>query len=678
MGSATSQLILGMVLRFTDQGSGAATKALDGVQRTLDAVRKGGSGAAGAIVSAASKLRDVAQSGQQASTTADAAARSLERVNKSSSGAAQATNDVAKGAGSAASALERIASSRAAEGAAKVSKEATGATAALDKMRQAADGIKGGLQGYLSGIAAYTAGKAVLSGPVRETMGYERQLANVALTAAPKGATVDQLKALQKQLDAGIMAAIRPSEGGGGGSRDSAMEGLNALIASGKYKDVGAALKDLKWVQKGATAFAAQPLDIANTIIAGQNMGVSAQRTLEIVGASGKDGAFETRNMAKHLPTWLPYAQSYGMKGEQGLIEIVTAAQAAMQSAGTADEAGTNVKNGLQKLLANDTVQDAKKLGIDLRGSIAQAVSKGVSPADAFGNLLEQQMVKNPNYQKTIKQLQTAKGAEKQQSLEAMATIFKGAGFSSIVQDMQASSFWSSFLAQRHAKENSTMDLRGNAKKSGGLVDENMAYVKTLPSFDAEVLAAEKANAMQTAMDKVNPLLGSMADWLSGMAKDYPTMAAATWGATTALTALAAAAGAASLAQMLGGGGAGAAGGMAKAIFSRLGLGAMGLAGAGTVGLVGAGAYGVGSVINSSIEGTAVHDKLGELVTEFMAFFGNQNAQDALAATRQADAAQALKEAAEALKNARPRVYLEGRQLDAEIQSFQTFEARRR
>lgn len=683
MGSSTSQLVLGMVLRFTDQGSTGAIRAINGVQQALNSIVRGGA-------SAANTAARVAQSMQGMGAASNAAGRNLQisgdllvTWGQRAAGAAAASNSAARGldgvassGAAAARGLDRASSSSAAaaRGAEQVTNNASAATRALNSMRQAG-GVAGGLQGYLSGIAGYTAGKAVLAGPVRETMNYDRNLANVVLTAAPKGASLSQLTAIHKQLNEGVMAAIRPNEGGGGGSRDSALEGLKTLIASGKYKDVNAALKDLKWVQKGVSAFAAQPIDIANLIISGKNIGVSAQRTLEITGASGKDGQFETRNMAKHIPTWIPYAQSYGMNGEQALIEVVTMAQAAMRSAGSPDRAAINVKNALQKLLSNDTVNDAKKLGIDLRGSIAQAVAKGASPPDAFGNLLEQQMVKNPNYQKTLKQLQTATGADKQQALEAMATIYKGAGFSSLIQDMQATAGWSDFLAQRHAKENSTTELRGNAKNSGGMVDENMAYVKTLPSFDVEALAAEKDNAMQTAMDKVNPLLGGMAEWLSAMAKDYPTMAAATWGATTALTALATAAGAASLAQRLGGAGAGAAGGMAQAMLARIGI--TSLAGAGAAGLAAAGGIAVGTVLHNAIEGTAVGDKVGQMVTELWAFVGSKNAQDALAATRQIEAAQAMKEAAEAWKTARPSVHLDGRQLDAELQDIQNFKARR-
>ena len=137
-----------------------------------------------------------------------------------------------------------------------------------------------------------------------------------------------------------------------------------------------------------------------------------------------------------------------------------------------------------------------------------------------------------------------------------MAQIAEGAGIGKVLQDRQA---LMGFLAYRN--QHDQYGQNGTSTKAifntGDSVGDNQALITETPAFKAERLAAERTLAMQAALDKVNPLLGGMAEGASNLMRDFPVLSAAIEGSVLGVTALGAAALASSgILALMGGAGA--------------------------------------------------------------------------------------------------------------------------
>lgn len=441
----------------------------------------------------------------------------------------------------------------------------------VNKAAGGGGGMPGALRNAMSIAGAWQAGKMVLQGPVGQTMAYDRQLANLSNTAYA-GQSLDARRTGMRTLDAAIVAAVR----NGGGTREGALGTLDKLVASGAYSDVGEAASLLPTLTRAGTGANADPALLADIAIRGKQTFGLTNTSLAIDQAirAGQLGGFELKDMAKWLPQQMAMARQSGLMGDDGFRTLLAANQAAAITAGSKDEAGNNLVNLLAKINSQDTANDAKKLGIDLAGSLAAARGKGVNSLDAFVNLTEQVVGKDTKYQALREKAKTTTGDEQRATYAAMGDILQGSAIGKIVQDRQALMALIGIMNNRAYMNN----IRGQLGNAGGAADDAFGLIAETPSYKAEQLAAEKAIAMQAALDKVNPALGSFAEGLTGLMRDWPAFTAAIVGASTALFALAAAAGAASIGQVLGGGAAGGAGRAAGRIAGAIGSGGAGLA----------------------------------------------------------------------------------------------------
>jgi len=230
-------------------------------------------------------------------------------------------------------------------------------------------------------------------------------------------------------------------------------------------------------------------------------------------------------------------------------------------------------------------------------------------------------------YAQLKEKAKTATGDEQKQIYSNMAQIAEGAGIGKVLQDRQA---LMGFLAYRnqHEKYGQNGSSTNSILNTGDSVGDNMALITETPAFKAERLAAEKMLAMQDALDKVNPLLGNMAEGLTGLMRDFPALSAAVSGVTLAAEAAGGMAlTAASALSLLGGSGAGGVAATAATAIGTLGTAAVALSG--ILAAAGAG-YAVGTGINKAIEGTEASDFIGSWITHVMALAGSQDAQDSL------------------------------------------------
>lgn len=467
------------------------------------------------------------------------------------------------------------------------------------------------LQGMASAAAGAAAAAYVVSRPLNQTMDYGVRLAGMANTAFAERDTLGRI-AGKRELDASITGAVRH----GGGTRDSAAETLDTLIASGAMSGKDA-MGMLPTLMRSATASGADPNQLAQIGIRGmQTFGIKPGemgKVIDMAITAGQAGGFELKDMAKWLPQQMAAAKLSGISGTAGMAKLLAANQAVAITAGTKDEAGNNLVNLLAKINSNDTSKDAQRLGINLSGTLAKARGKGMDSLDAFVGIVDSVVAKDKNYQALQGKLKTAQGGDRKTILESQANILQGSAIGKIIQDRQALMALVGIMGNREYMA----DVQRKTLGGAGATEKNFAVIGAEAGFKTQQAGNEKVFATQSAFERLTPLVASVADGMTNIAREHPIFTASVVAATTALTALAAAAAASGLASLLGGKGAGAVGQVAKkagtSLLTRLGVTAAfaggsslttlaGMGGAATiaggVGLAGVAGYGVGTGLN--------------------------------------------------------------------------------
>ncbi|MFZ6748513.1 phage tail tape measure protein [Undibacterium sp. Ren11W] len=526
--------------------------------------------------------------------------------------------------------------------------EAEKTTTALDKLKTAGRLAAGAFAGA-------AAAKFIVAEPLNKTMDFGMRLAGMANTAFSDRDKEGRI-AGKTELNTSIEKSVRE----GGGTRDQAASTLDTLIAAGTMS-VKDAMALLPSITKSATASGADPTQLANIALrAMATFKIGAKdipRVFDMATTAGQEGGFELKDMSKWLPQQMAAGRLSGLSGIDGLAKILAANQASVITAGTKDEAGNNLVNLLAKINSQDTAKDAQKLGIDLPGTLAAARTKGIDSLDAFVRLTDMTVGKDKKYQALRKGAAGAKGDDARANFESQADILQGSVIGKLIQDRQA---LMALVAMMNNSEY-VKNVESKTKLANGTTDKNFAVMANEVGFKKQQKEQESEIAAYKGFSALDGPLKSVLDHLIASSREYPTFTAAMSVATTALTALAAAAGAASLASILTKGGAGsvvgaaASGGILSRIMASTGgaltrllttgafaasmpassfIAGAPLVAAGGVAAAGAAGYGVGSLINKAIEGTALADAIGRSIAIAMAAMGSKEARESIEAER--------------------------------------------
>ncbi|HHL2709872.1 TPA: phage tail tape measure protein [Yersinia enterocolitica] len=415
-------------------------------------------------------------------------------------------------------------------------------------------------------VGGITAASAVLAQPVRNQMSYDRRISMMANTAYAERGVEGRLEG-KKELGGVIRNAVTA----GGGTKESAADTLDAMLASGAVS-MDSVKTLLPVIQKYATATGADPKDLANIAIRlKQTFDVKDEdigKALNMAIVAGQEGSFELADMAKYLPGQLASASSAGMRGLDDFSTLLALNQTSAITAGNSDEAGNNTANLLAKLNSRDTSMALAKIkyngkGIDLPGSLAHAKEKGINSVDAFVGIVDKVVSGDKKYQELQNQLRNTKGGERAQILESMAKILEGSSVGKVIADQQALKALIGYRANRdYAKDvvNKSNEQRNlNAGESAG--DINFAVMSDANDVKAEQFNNAKDFAEMDAIKPLSDILGTLSKNLTDYSKEYPGLTTAVVGATDGIKAMGAAAAAfAGLRFLMGGGGAGPAG----------------------------------------------------------------------------------------------------------------------
>lgn len=245
----------------------------------------------------------------------------------------------------------------------------------MERNNQALDAARGRM---VDAVAMGYALKRAFEAPVTAAVSFQTQLEDIGQKAAiPQ----ERLAALGQQ----VRKVARDVNQAG-----SVMAGgLDTLVGFGLKEDD--ALKLLRPIGRAATAYNAAVGDLSQAGYAAlANLKVPAEefgRALDAMAKSGKEGAFELKDMARYFPSLGAAYQGLGQKGVSAVADLAAALQVARLGAGDSAEAATNLGNVLQKINAPATRRAFKKMGVNLEKEMKKAAERGLTPIEAIAEI---------------------------------------------------------------------------------------------------------------------------------------------------------------------------------------------------------------------------------------------------------------------------------------------------
>lgn len=412
---------------------------------------------------------------------------------------------------------------------------------------QKSNGGSGLLQkGTMVGGAVVGAGY-MLQRPVRDAMQYEKDLAQLSITAYDNP---NDRKFGQNTLRSIITSTAKKY----GQSTDDVFTGLNSLVASGKYKGkTNTETEKNLSTALGAAAEAAQAsggdiLDFAQLSVAAKVKHIPEREYMAYAVQAGKEGNFETRDLAKHLATQSGMLPSDPANKNRQASQLMALNQVAMTTAGTPDQAGNNVTNLLSKMNAQSTKKTFKKdYGIDLDKEYLKGAATGKTSFDVFGEALSKAMNQDSRYKKLLSDLKKVGNSdERQQILLSQQGILEQSALSNILPDMQALAGGVALVTQWQEFQRIT---KVNQDKGLQSLTEDSATMRDTSSYGVNQLTVTKKNSEFDALNGFNNVIGDTSTRLSDYAEKYPALATAVAGTTVAIAALGTAAGITTLAM---------------------------------------------------------------------------------------------------------------------------------
>ncbi|MDR6493538.1 phage tail tape-measure protein [Paraburkholderia terricola] len=186
--------------------------------------------------------------------------------------------------------------------------------------------------------------------------------------------------------EASMGERIRRDARDNGIGRNELADAVNQMVAGGM--DVSRALDFAPLAAKFAIGQGATTVETARMIQALQQNAKIADpkqmaKAFEAIAFLGKEGSFESADMARWFPVLLAEMQKIGITGQDSVTQLGAMLQVQMKTAGTADEAANNLKNWFSKIGSNETANNYKKAGVDYEAKMREAIGKGWSTLEA-------------------------------------------------------------------------------------------------------------------------------------------------------------------------------------------------------------------------------------------------------------------------------------------------------
>ncbi|ECF6948338.1 tail length tape measure protein, partial [Salmonella enterica subsp. diarizonae] len=427
----------------------------------------------------------------------------------------------------------------------------------LERVRMA-----GGQIGAVAG--GITAAALPFVAPVKNQMAYEHSQANLANTAFYQQDAEGRLARLP-ELNALIHDAIVQ----GGGTKDNAQAATGRLLNTFSFDEIKTRLPFLQQVSSGTGVSGETLGDISNALR--RHLGVDSaedlKRAINMMVASGQAGGVELADIARILPGQLEQAGRAGLRGLDGLAQLLSADQVSLTTSGSVDEAGAQVNALLQRIYGNRAEMAAQRIkiggkGIDLHGTLAQAQLHGMSPLDALVSLSDRIIDHDPKIRALRKKLNSGNlsDSEAASTRDALQTM-ENDWLTKLLGDPYSVRAMTALRNQRQARaDNLALTQRQRDLPDGqGAAEVNFQTISGTSDFKTDQAKSLRELSQMDAMKPVADAAGKFAGVVAEFNQKFPGLSQAAESASLAIQSMTAAAVTfAGLKLLLGKGGAGA------------------------------------------------------------------------------------------------------------------------
>ncbi|MGN4029059.1 phage tail tape measure protein, partial [Burkholderia gladioli] len=247
-----------------------------------------------------------------------------------------------------------------------------------------------GLDLKAAGFERMEAGKEAGRGVIGDAVKLSAAVAVPATIAANYQAIIRDISIkagiARTQQETAMGLRIRKDAADNGIGRNELAEAINQMVAGGM--DLDRALNFGPLVAKFVIGQGATPVETAKMIQAlQQNAEIVDPRqmaqALEGIAYLGKEGSFESVDMARWFPVLLAEMKKIGITGLDSVTQLGAMLQVQMKTAGSADEAANNLKNWFSKIGSGETERNYAKAGVDYQAKMREAIGKGWSTLEA-------------------------------------------------------------------------------------------------------------------------------------------------------------------------------------------------------------------------------------------------------------------------------------------------------
>lgn len=410
----------------------------------------------------------------------------------------------------------------------------------LERVRMA-----GGQIGAVSG--GIVAAAMPFVAPVKNQMAYEHSQANLANTAFYQQDAPGRLARLP-ELNALIHDAIVQ----GGGTKDNAQAATGRLLNTFSFDEIKTRLPFLQQVSSGTGVSGETLGDISNALR--RHLGVDSaedlKRAINMMVASGQAGGVELADIARILPGQLEQAGRAGLRGLDGLAQLLSADQVSLTTSGSVDEAGAQVNALLQRIYGNRAEMAAGRIkiggkGIDLHGTLAQAQLHGMSAFDALVGLSDRIIDSDPKIRSLRKKLNSGKLSESEaaNARDALQTM-ENDWLTKLLGDPYSVRALTSLRNQRQARaDNLTLTQRQRDLPDGqGAAEVNFQTISGTSDFKTDQAKSLRELSQMDAMKPVADAAGKFAGVVAEFNQKFPGLSQAAESASLAIQSMTAAA----------------------------------------------------------------------------------------------------------------------------------------
>ncbi|WP_175723061.1 phage tail tape measure protein [Burkholderia ambifaria] len=293
-----------------------------------------------------------------------------------------------------------------------------------------------------------------------------------------------------------------------GMGRNELADAVNQMVAGGM--DVDRALNFGPAVAKFSVGQGASSVETAQMIQAlQQNANIAdpkaMMKALEAIAYLGKEGSFESVDMARWFPVLLAEMKKIGITGQDSVTQLGAMLQVQMKTAGNADEAANNLKNWFSKIGSGETERNYKKAGVDYEGKMKEAIGKGWSTLEA-SFVLARAYIERVDPKKAAQLAAVAKQlngeldpAKRQAQMRAFEDTMKTGD---LFNDMQVKAALTAYMQNADLYQK----LKRNAADANGEIDKDLSDRRATSKQIWNEVVQQWDDAMRSIGDALRPV----------------------------------------------------------------------------------------------------------------------------------------------------------------------------